>query len=225
MDNTIIVDDLNLLNRHVKELQAEVDIGRLKGWHAECQVHHGDSCNNRYTQDLARHVDHLVLVDVNDGCLWSLPISTPFVALSYVWGQAETTKLRTSNFEQLKQLGVLHPDSQELVIPNTIRDAIYLFKEMGESYLWADCLCVMQDASPSEMKKMLRAMANIYASAEFTIVAAGGSDANHGLTGIRGRTQGRFRTLDLWMPVGLNYKRSPRLRWPNNSVWASRGWT
>lgn len=195
-------------------LQPEVDLDRIRGWYAECKSHHGDSCNKRYTSELEKHVDHLVLIDANAGCLKFLPVSTSFVALSYVWGQAETTKLQRSNFEQLKRPGALDYESQELVLPNAIRDAMYLCKVLGVDYLWVDCLCVMQDASDAEMRKMLRGMAYIYANAEYTIVAASGSDANHGLEGIRGRA----RSLDQ-----ISYWK--KWTYPTPSTWANRGWT
>jgi hypothetical protein len=41
------------------------------------------------------------------------------------------------------------------------------------------------------MDDMLRSMARIYTSAEYTIVAAEGSDANHGLKGVGGPSEDR----------------------------------
>lgn len=70
---------------------------------------------------------------------------------------------------------------------------MYLVQHLGEQYLWVDRLCILQEPGSEDMSRMLKAMAHIYASAEFTIVAAGGLDANHGLRGIGGPSQ--FRSL------------------------------
>jgi hypothetical protein len=95
-----------------------------------------------------------------------------------------------------------------------------LLRTLDERYLWVDSLCVVQDASAEDMEGTLRAMAGIYASAEFTIVAAGGSDADHGLRGIGGPSQSRLpdnRIDDTNLGFGSYY--------PWLSIWASRGWT
>jgi hypothetical protein len=79
----------------------------------------------------------------------------------------------------------------------------------------------MQDASAEDMEATLQAMARIYASAEFTIVAAGGSDADHGLRGIGGPSQSRIPGPGMYEPPVL----MSRDGFPWNSIWASRGWT
>lgn len=63
-----------------------------------------------------------MLVDVNAACMVSRSVSTVFVALSYVWGDAQTTKLGSKNYELLQQPGALRGEG--VVIPDTIRDAM-----------------------------------------------------------------------------------------------------
>jgi hypothetical protein len=201
---------------------AVIDLNKIKGWIQQCRTHHGESCNNRYSDALAQHCDDLVLVDVIDGCIVNLPNSKPYVALSYVWGSTQMPKLRQSNCNLLKQPGQLfgqHVDG--IRVPQVIQDAMYLARDLHERYLWVDSLCVMQDASAEDMEKTLQAMARIYTSAEFTIVAAGGSDADHGLRGIGGPSHSRIPDHVMQNP----YYSGNRVAFPGGSVWASRGWT
>jgi hypothetical protein len=159
-----------------------------------------------------------MLVDVIAGCIVSCPISTAFVALSYVWGQVQMTKLQSENCEALKQPGALRAD--DVFVPRTIRNAMYVVKAMNQRYLWVDCLCVMQDASSLEMNKMLGAMAHIYASAEFTIVAAEGSHADHGIPRVVPPAQSGSANQQSSVP----YCES-EFGYPWGSPWVSRGWT
>jgi hypothetical protein len=215
-------EPINIFSRGIEPPNADIDLNRIKGWIQECRTHHGESCNNRYSDALAQHCDDLVLVDVIDGCIVNLPNFKPYVALSYVWGSTQMPKLRQSNYNLLKQLGQLFGQRIDgIQVPQVIQDAIYLVRNLGERYLWVDSLCVMQDASAEDMEKMLQAMARIYASAEFTIVAAGGSDADHGLRGIDGPSQSRIPMSEMYDPKYLMF----RSGFPWRSVWASRGWT
>jgi hypothetical protein len=201
---------------------ATIDLNRIQGWIKECHTYHGENCNNRYSDALAQQCGDLVLVDVINGCVVDRPNTTKFVALSYVWGRTAMPKLQRSNYESLKQPGKLfgqHIDG--IRVPQVIQDAIYLVRKLEERYLWVDSLCVMQDASAEDMERTLQAMGRIYASAEFTIVAAGGSDADHGLRGIGGPSLSRT-------PDGKMYSAQSLVcgvAFPERSVWASRGWT
>ena len=196
-----------------------IDLEHIQGWRRACRETHGACCNDDYSGALAKHIDELILVDVRRGSLVTLLTSSPitYVALSYVWGNAPMFKTTTDNIEVLRQPRALYETSNNIVLPDTVRDAIHLVKALGEQYLWVDCLSVVQDAGSEKKDIMLRAMARIYASAEFTIVAAGGEDAGHGLRGIGGPSTNR--TPD--------FNPSPRLWdvYPEDSKWATRGWT
>jgi Heterokaryon incompatibility protein (HET) len=196
---------------------ALIDLSQIQRWRRLCKRTHGDYCNARHTDLLCHQLDTLNLVDVTSEALVTLPSSTSFVVLSYVWGDTPMFKTQTSNIHILRQPGSLSSSNTEIVLPDTIRDAIYLVKELGERYLWVDCLCIVQDAGEEEITTMLKAMARIYASATFTIVAAGGNAATHGLRGIGG--QSRERTEDDFQDS------THRGGYPWNSKWASRGWT
>lgn len=73
-------------------------------------------------------------------------------------------------------------------IPATIRDAIYLVRDIGERYLWVDALCIVQDDILSQNIQLAQ-MGLVYSLASFVIIAAAGEDANADLPGIRSGTR------------------------------------
>ncbi|KAE9375897.1 hypothetical protein N431DRAFT_437352 [Stipitochalara longipes BDJ] len=131
-----------------------------------------------------------------------------------------------NNLDQLKKPGAIGPDVNHLVIPNTIRDAMRLVSLLNEKYLWVDAFCIIQDEDDTK-ELHLSSMASIYASSFFTIVAAGGDNANHGLRGIFERTKNRnvlCDTIRFQSGQELLAYRS-RAWYPEHTTWDSRAWT
>ncbi|KAJ4351878.1 uncharacterized protein N0V89_007222 [Didymosphaeria variabile] len=162
----------------------------------------------------------LLLVDVVSGNLVTLPIATKFVALSYVWGNVATLKSGKDNIDELEQQGALFNEPYKSALPHTIRDAMHVVQASGEQYLWVDCLSIVQDSGKEEMDKMLKAMARIYASAEFTIVASQGDDADYGIRGVGGPSKQRECNVS-----ERDFEHEGGNGFPWLSRWASRGWT
>jgi hypothetical protein len=198
-----------------RQRPALIDLDQIRNWRKVCSSKHNDGCTGRYSGLLSSRLDTLTLVDVRTAALVTLPASTPYVALSYVWGSVAVLKAFKSNVEDLKKPGALAKD--DIGIPDTIRDAMHLVKSLGEQFLWIDCWSVIQDQDKQSMDTVLSAMAYIYASAEFTIVAAHGSDANYGLRGIGGPSQQRSSTEP---PFPERFAGM----YPYHSIWATRGW-
>lgn len=196
------------------------DFDKFHRWHTQCEATHGECCNERYSEALAQQLDSLLLVDIVSGNLVTLPSSTKFVALSYVWGNVPTLKSGRDNVDALKTAGALFREPFESALPDTIRDAMHVVKASGQRYLWVDCLSLIQDAEKEHMENMLRAMARIYASAEYTIVAAQGDNANHGLRGAGGPSRERQN-----ISQKPNFCDDRGSGFPWHSCWASRGWT
>lgn len=193
------------------------DFGKVQRWRAQCEGTHGDCCTERYSENLANQLDSLLLVDVVSGNLVTMPTSTRFVALSYVWGNTTMLKCVQDNVDTLKQDGVLFNEPFRSALAATIRDAFTAVKRSGERYLWVDCLSVTQDSGMEEMDKILRAMAHIYASAEFTIVAAQGETADSGLP--------RVNIPSIEIDDIYEARNSSMSGYPSHSRWARRGWT
>ena len=169
----------------------EIDLDIIRAWQRQCWEAHGACCNDRHSDALSKHLENLNLIDVESACLVTRQSTTQFVALSYVWGGTQMLKTRTSNIGELRKAQALSGEVGGFRIPKTIRDAMYLCKQLGQRYLWVDCLCIVQDAGIDKIDEMLQAIAYIYTNAEFKIVATAGNDADHGLIGIGGTCKKR----------------------------------
>ncbi|KAF2791408.1 HET-domain-containing protein [Melanomma pulvis-pyrius CBS 109.77] len=163
---------------------------KVSRWPTCCDMDHEGVCHTLPAWKTLPHSSSLILVDVDS---WRLVSVEPkqYVALSYVWGRIldilETTK---ANFEVLQQPGALASPGVSSRLPRTVHDAIVLTKAMNQRYLWVDRLCIVQDDYENK-KAQLDRMASIYTRSYFTIVAADGSDADHGLRGVPGTALSR----------------------------------
>jgi len=160
-----------------------INIDELRLWIETCDEKH-DACKH------AAEVPGwpLWLIDVEKLCV--VPAArgeSRYMALSYVWGQVESSELTRENTDSLQKPGSLALENKGVRIPQTIRHAMGLVKLLACRYLWVDRFCICQDDTASKHTQISQ-MADIYANAYVTIVAANGWDANHGLRGIRGVT-------------------------------------
>ena len=201
----------------------QININLLHQWVDCCDASHGAHC---HTTELPSPLRQIYLIDVEDGCLISAEMKTRYIALSYVWGDIETIQTTTSNLTHLKKPRSIDANNVSLKIPNTIKDALKLTSLLGERYLWVDCLCIVQDELDTK-QACLNAMGSIYSNAIFTIVAADGHDADHGLRGLGHGSENRASSCDI---VRFPYEtdvlvHSPRAWYPRDSPWESRAWT
>ncbi|KAF4973375.1 hypothetical protein FSARC_353 [Fusarium sarcochroum] len=161
-----------------------INLDMIKEWLSRCSQLHGDKCN-RSIGDLESFKPQL-LVDVVKGCVAVCDEESPrFLTLSYTWGQTKNFRATKSNVEQLQEPGALRSDYVAAQLPKTILDAIELTRALGETWLWIDSLCIVQD-DEEVLAHELAEMHRIYASSFLTIIAADGDDAEHGLRGLKG---------------------------------------
>jgi hypothetical protein len=105
-----------------------------------------------------------------------------------------------------------------------IRDAVHLCKALGERYLWADALCIIQDDKSKHTQ--IQAMDAVYGRATWTLVAAVDPAKAQGLPGVTGNPR---KSFILNRHRDLNVSRQSVL--PSfipevqASAWNSRGWT
>ncbi|KAG4439743.1 hypothetical protein IFR05_004765 [Cadophora sp. M221] len=155
--------DHNILVR-AREMERGVDLKLVRSWLDDvCRKYHCKACG--VVKDCEPVERGFRLID----CWGKVPVvkdkpwGTTYAALSYVWGISPT-------------------DLEDW--PKTVLDAVAVTKELGLRYIWVDRLCINQNDN-DEKGYLISRMTTIYEAAEFTIVAAAGSGASHGLPGIR----------------------------------------
>ncbi len=112
--------------------------------------------------------------------------------------------------------------NEHLDIPKTIRDAIILCQSVGRRYLWIDALCIIQD-DVEEMENEINHMNDVYANADFTIVACGGEDSWAELPGVSERVVRQKIGKITGRPVATSLPSFEESM--GGSTWSSRAWT
>ncbi|KAI0333429.1 HET-domain-containing protein, partial [Cubamyces sp. BRFM 1775] len=97
-----------------------------------------------------------------------------YIALSYVWGEEQPHRATEANISSYMTDGI-----DPATLPQTIRDAIHITRELGLNFLWVDSLCIIQD-SPEDKHRELVFMRNVYLYAHLTIDAASAWKASDG---------------------------------------------
>ncbi|QPC80315.1 hypothetical protein HYE68_011067 [Fusarium pseudograminearum] len=100
---------------------------------------------------------------------------TPYVALSYRWGDLEAVwQTTTSNLES--RLSGFSIDE----LPMTLSDTVKLTRDLGFKRIWIDSLCIVQDDKYDWAREAVK-MAAIYQNAIVTIAADSSQGAKAGL--------------------------------------------
>jgi hypothetical protein len=64
-------------------------------------------------------------------------------------------------------------------LPQTLRDAVFITRELGIQFLWIDAICIVQDDEEDWIREA-RIMGHIYQNSIITIAATGASDSSQG---------------------------------------------
>jgi hypothetical protein len=203
-----------------------IDDRLVRTWKDYCLNNHGHLCS---THNIVTPKPRIRLIDVGKRCIVNGSGTENWVALSYVWGGANTVLTTTENIIQHETRGSL-----EGILPPTIEDALRVTQALGERYLWVDCLCILQDCEEDKSIHLPR-MGDIYRHAVVTIVAASGSNAAAGLPGIRNSIT---RSEQLFIQFGPPFKLgdygvatmmdptdSRDCDYAAGSPWSMRAWT
>ncbi|RTE74076.1 hypothetical protein BHE90_011484 [Fusarium euwallaceae] len=191
----------------------------IRSWMDDCATHHGSKCN---PPDPGTDSLPLILIDVKRMRLFKSDRHYRYLALSYVWGKAKQFKTLKSNFQQLQQDGALLRVRGQL--PQLINDVIAFVANLGETYLWVDALCIVQD-DPEVKDLYVPKMDKIYGQALLTIVAVSASGANCALPGVvagsRTQSQSPVQIGSLTLIAELRSLKAT----VESSTWRTRGWT
>ncbi|KAH9207825.1 heterokaryon incompatibility protein-domain-containing protein, partial [Leptodontidium sp. 2 PMI_412] len=202
-----------------REVSPQVDYKLLLDWLEFCSKHHSKSCN----ADRLHRLESFMAIDCDSGKVVSPPSSCTYAALSYVWG----AKSSTEQVDHDTTICTTETNQSYLTLderaPRIVQDAIIVTKELGLKYLWIDKYCINQK-DQNVKSEQIGKMDLIYSSAEFTIVAAAGSDENHGLPGVNTHIRKALYGGDLG---GLRRVTSQTqlYRSIKESKWWTRGWT
>lgn len=203
-----------------------INMWKISRWPVCCDMDHESVCHTLPAWKTLDHLPSLILIDVES---WRLVLVEPvqYVALSYVWGRIpDILETTIANFGTLQRPGALASPSLSSRLPRTVHDAIILTKAMNQRYLWVDRLCIVQDDYENK-KAQLDNMASIYTRSYFTIVAADGSDADHGLRGVPGTALSRNYEENMYRFS----ERCTMMQAPipeeklDTKDWHTRGWT
>jgi len=212
-----------------------IDFNDVHRWISTCEQKHGSGDSPECSpvtfnpavlpRNSKRQLDFR-LIDVEAMCIVYAPRQCRYIALSYVWGRRNKSRLVLTgdNEEALMEPGALALSEARTSIPNTILDAMSVVRKLRERYLWVDSLCLLQDEA-NELQDCVAVMDLFYEMAVLTIVAASGEDAWSGLPGVA-PTPRRINRLVKDITPGLKMTTivdmDTLLR---RSVYSSRAWT
>ncbi|KAI0007126.1 heterokaryon incompatibility protein-domain-containing protein, partial [Xylariaceae sp. FL0662B] len=204
----------------------KIDLSLCNKWLEHCEYRHGLACSRPgWSMSLEKPSGvGFRVVDVVDEKIVEFPKpgECDYVTLSYVWGGYTTVQLLKSNIAHLSRRGGL--SEARAGLPQTVRSAMVVTRELGKRYLWVDSLCIVQDSDDKIVQ--LGQMDRIYGNSAVTIVAADGANANAGLDGVSGpssRREAQKQTVEEVAPgvkVLIPVRYEPQLK-----PWETRAWT
>jgi hypothetical protein len=170
------------IDEEVVKSEEQVSFRLLRQWLRTCEKQHGVLCNEPRSKD---HENlKLLLIDAVDRRLIEGDSSYRYFAISYVWGSVQMLQTTMENIEQLKSPGALKTVGGAMpAMPRVLADAMELLLHLGERYLWADCLCIVQN-DYAQKHLLIQQMDRVYSNAFATIAAVAGEDADCGLPGV-----------------------------------------
>ena len=199
---------------------AGVDMGLVKAWLDECNMCHG--CYNEPHDTMGQGDSSFFLIDVHHFCVVKASRNARYIALSYVWPRAESRQLTMSNMDALQLPGaLLHLEPCLLAV---IHDSMALVSSIGETYLWVDALCIVQD-DVQQKQDLIDSMDAVYGSSYLTIIAAGIPDANHGLPGLQPDSRSVHQHKETIAGLRFVSALPDYGTTVGRSKWSSRGWT
>ncbi|OCK73276.1 HET-domain-containing protein [Lepidopterella palustris CBS 459.81] len=149
----------------------------VRSWLDKCQKCHSSCKNAIEALPFAEKPARLVAVESQNEHLEETDTKDPrsYVALSYCWGDSESKWYTTQQSLNRYLVQIEHSP-----LPQTIKDAIYITRELGHSYLWVDALCIIQEGNEIDKRRELRKMASIYCGASVVLSAARARDSAEG---------------------------------------------
>lgn len=144
-----------------------------------------------------------------------------YIALSHVWGKAETLTTTTDTITERMQGIVLSE------MPTSFRDAVTVTRRLGIQYLWIDSLCILQDSATDWENEAMK-MGEVYKNSVLTISASSATNSHVGFLIARNPFDQLTCDLQHLVPNGENAERV-QVVWPAPVIGDNhinvRGWT
>ena len=149
---------------------------RAKLWLSDCIKNH-PSCSRSHGLLPKRVLDLGSPPEVDKITLYETKGEVaPYVALSYSWGQSLPLKTTHDNIDE-------HRAGNFGTIPKTLRDAIFITRQLNIRYLWIDALCIIQ-GDKEDWAEQAAAMTGIYQGSALTISGLSSRDCNDGMLNV-----------------------------------------
>lgn len=97
-----------------------IDDRTLVRWYKNCINSHAGCQKPPFLGQLPAP-DPKYFIDTTRNCLSSAPVDPSYVALSYVWGQADVLKVLASNLAHLQLPGALEGPERQVSLPKTVQ--------------------------------------------------------------------------------------------------------
>ncbi|KAL6244432.1 hypothetical protein RBB50_008674 [Rhinocladiella similis] len=197
-----------------------VDYRLLRRWTTYCLASHQGTCGTHLKGNKPLEIR---LIDVRNKCIVERH-DVDWVCLSYLWGDDQSFTLKQDKLAIAHMPGFIERED----IPQTIRDAMIVTAAIGESYLWVDRFCIVQDDLLDKVR-FVPQMDMIYGFSKLTIVDAASSNPQGGLAGVqdgsRGEIQDPFYIEGVKLVQVLDPINTEHIAYASESEWNDRGWT
>lgn len=205
----------------------------IRSWIDIC-AGHGEKCRKKHNLPRFHELREQTWFGVIDVHLMRLcrlpgdaaapgPGFAPYFALSYVWGRKRDDRADHRTLRANVAKRILPGGIEERDLPETIRQAIQLTRDLGFKFIWIDSLCIVQDSYPSRKLNVAK-MDLVYSNAHLTICAADGDSAEDGLTALNPEKADTPLKAEYSEGITLLVSR-PSESVIGDSVWNQRGWT
>ncbi|TVY24045.1 hypothetical protein LHYA1_G007083 [Lachnellula hyalina] len=202
---------------------SQIDFMLPMFWNRKCRYHlspvHEDHASQTDSYSLPVGFR---LIDTKQMCIVSADSTFQYLTLSYTWGTGETLKLLNENFDELAQENAL--SKYEHLIPQTIKDAMYLVPKLMDRYLWVDALCIIQNDA-DDKQAQISAMDQIYGHSVLTIAVAYGEGAEAGIPGVRPGSRSVMQRAETIQDICLANRPWSFDKSVGESKWNTRAWT
>ena len=148
---------------------------QIKAWMQECKTQECGNGGGPYEPTIlpTRVIDVGLDDSRNARIVKTQDTKGVYATLSYCWGRSSNIVLSRDNIQQLQA----EIDIESL--PQTIKDAVHITRELSIPYLWVDALCILQDDEIEKAQEIAN-MQRIYSCSAVTIIASSASGAEQG---------------------------------------------